>query len=44
MWLVEGEISIVDWGKLLLNFFDDPDLILDALKGNLVEEVFEDYK
>jgi hypothetical protein len=39
-WLVEGEISITDWGKIILHFFNDPDLILDAFKGNLIEEVF----
>ncbi|WP_426940332.1 hypothetical protein ACQCPO_15440 [Bacillus mycoides] len=41
-WLVEGKISIPDWGKMILHFFNDHDLILDAFKGNLVEEVFED--
>lgn len=41
-WLVEGEISITDWGRMILQFFNDPDLILDAFKGNLIEEVFED--
>lgn len=41
-WLVEGEISIIDWGRMILQFFNDPNLILDAFKGNLIEEVFED--
>ncbi|KQU27248.1 hypothetical protein ASG65_01430 [Bacillus sp. Leaf13] len=41
-WLVEGEIKILDWGKLILHFFNDPDLILDAFKGNLIEEVFKE--
>lgn len=40
-WLTEGEISILDWGKLLLYFFDDPDLIFDALEGKLVSEIFD---
>ncbi|BCD00043.1 hypothetical protein BC30048_2945 [Bacillus cereus] len=43
-WLVEGEISAKEWGKLILHFFNDYDLILDAFKGELVEEVFEDLK
>ncbi|MEK4058502.1 MULTISPECIES: hypothetical protein [Paenibacillus] len=41
-WLVEGEISVLDWAKMILHFFDDPDLILDAFKGNLIEEVFSE--
>jgi hypothetical protein len=40
-WLVEGEINVIDWGKLILHFFNDHELILDAFKGNLIEEVFE---
>lgn len=41
-WLVEGEINIIDWGKMVLHFYNDPDLILDAFEGNLIEEVFEE--
>lgn len=41
-WLVEGENSVLDWAKMILHFFDDPDLILDAFKGNLIEEVFSE--
>lgn len=41
-WLVEGEISVTDWARLIVHFFKDDDLILDAFKGRLVEEVFEE--
>ncbi|MDQ1005439.1 hypothetical protein QFZ28_006017 [Neobacillus niacini] len=41
-WLVEGEVDILDWGRMILHFFNDPDLILDAFKGKLIEEVFGD--
>lgn len=41
-WLVEGEIEILDWAKLILHFFNDPDLILDAFRGDLIEEVFKE--
>ncbi|MEH7687750.1 hypothetical protein V7192_19145 [Bacillus safensis] len=41
-WLVEGEIKVLDWAKLILHFFNDPDLILDAFRGDLIEEVFKE--
>ncbi len=43
-WLVEGNIDILDWGKLVLYFFDDSDLILDAFKGNVIEEIFDEIE
>lgn len=39
-WLVEGEVSIKDWAKMILHFYNDPDLIIDAFRGNLIKEVF----
>ncbi|VYU47374.1 hypothetical protein [Clostridium tertium] len=42
LWLIEGSITIKEWGKLILGFFRDDELIFDAFEGNLVEEVFED--
>lgn len=41
LWLIEGAISIVEWGKIVLAYFKDDELIMDAFKGNLIEEVFE---
>lgn len=39
-WLVEGELEILDWAKLTFHFFNDPDLLMDAFRGDLIEEVF----
>lgn len=40
LWLIEGQIGIVEWGKLILEFFKDYDLIFDAFEGRAVEEIF----
>lgn len=40
-WLVEGEVEVLDWAKMILYFFNDSDLILDAFKGDLIEEIFD---
>lgn len=40
LWLVEGEIDILEWGKLILEYFEDDNLVLDAFKGNLIAEEF----
>lgn len=41
LWLIEGKIGIVEWGKLILEFFRDYDLIFDAFEGRAVEEIFD---
>lgn len=42
LWLVEGKITITEWGKLVLAYFEDYELIFDAFEGKLVEEVFDE--
>ena len=42
LWLVEGDITITEWGKLVLAYFEDYELIFDAFEGKLVEEVFDE--
>ncbi|GAP21891.1 hypothetical protein [Leptolinea tardivitalis] len=39
IWLVEGNFNILDWGKLVLYYFDDYDLIFDAFTGKLAEDI-----
>ena len=42
LWLIKGLIDIKDWAKLILYYFDDYDLLIDAFTGKLTEEIFEE--